>query len=100
VRPEEERKQFFFEKKNQKTFVYKAFALRQRIHQMGKSFRFFFQKEVLSCCRWVSLKATWYYLPTMPLGLVRRDNSIRFLSIGSVDTRAWPGPGVRPQKFT
>jgi hypothetical protein len=57
----EERKQFFFEKKNQKTFAYKAFALPQRLRQMGKSFCFFFQKEVLSCVRWVSLKATRYY---------------------------------------
>jgi hypothetical protein len=57
----EEKKQFFFEKKNQKTFDYKAFALPQRVHQIGKSFCFFFQKEVLSCCRWVSLKAAWYY---------------------------------------
>jgi hypothetical protein len=27
---------------------------------MDKSFCFFFQKEVLSCWRWVSLKAAWY----------------------------------------
>jgi hypothetical protein len=60
VRLEEERKQFFFEKKNQKTFVYKAFALLQRVSQTGKSFCFFFQKEVLSCYRWVRLKAAWY----------------------------------------
>jgi hypothetical protein len=56
----EESKQFFFEKKNQKTFVYKAFALPNRVGQMGKSFCFFFQKEVLSRCRCVRLKATWY----------------------------------------
>jgi hypothetical protein len=60
VRLGDERKQFFFEKKNQKTFDYKAFALPNRVRQMGKSFCFFFQKEVLSCCRWVGLKATWY----------------------------------------
>jgi hypothetical protein len=30
---------------------------------MDKSFCFFFQKEVLSSCRCVSLKATWYYTP-------------------------------------
>jgi hypothetical protein len=29
---------------------------------MDKSFCFFFQKEVLSYCRCVSLKATWYKL--------------------------------------
>jgi hypothetical protein len=56
----DERKQFFFEKKKQKTSDYKAFALPQRVRQMGKSFCFFVQKEVLSCFRWVSLKATWY----------------------------------------
>jgi hypothetical protein len=56
----------FFEKKNQKTFVYKAFALPQRLRQMGKVFASrragaaFFQNEVLSCCRWVNLKAAWY----------------------------------------
>jgi len=60
VRLDEERKQFFFEKKNQKTFDYKAFALPNRVRLIGKSFCFFFQKEVLSCCRWVSLKAAWY----------------------------------------
>jgi hypothetical protein len=43
----EERKQFFFRKKNQKTFVHKAFALPHRVRQLGKSFCFFFQKEVL-----------------------------------------------------
>jgi hypothetical protein len=45
VRLGEERKQFFFEKKNQKTFVYKAFALPQRVRQMDKSFCFFFKKK-------------------------------------------------------
>jgi hypothetical protein len=37
VRLGEERQQFFFEKKNQKTFVYKVFALPQRLRQVGKS---------------------------------------------------------------
>jgi hypothetical protein len=48
----------FLKKKNQKTFVYKAFALPQRVRQMGKSFCFFFQKDVLSCRPGVSLKTT------------------------------------------
>jgi hypothetical protein len=39
---------FFFEKKNQKTFDYKAHTMPQRAHLMDKSFCFFFQKEVLS----------------------------------------------------
>jgi hypothetical protein len=66
VRLEEARKQFFFEKKNQKTFVYKAFALPEHVGQIGKVFASrragaaFISKEVLSCCRWVSLKAAWY----------------------------------------
>jgi hypothetical protein len=53
-------KQFFFAKKNQKTLVYKVLALPLRVRQMSKSFCFFFQKEELSSCRCVSLKATWY----------------------------------------
>jgi hypothetical protein len=40
-------KQFFFAKKNQKTFVHKALAYLQRARQTGKSFCFFFQKEAL-----------------------------------------------------
>jgi hypothetical protein len=56
-----ESKQFFFAKKNQKTLVYKALALPRRVRQMAKSHCFFFQKEVLSSCRCVSLYATWYY---------------------------------------
>jgi hypothetical protein len=60
VRQTEESKPFFFAKKNQKTFVYKALALPKRIRQMDKSFCFFFQKEVLSSCRCVSLNATRY----------------------------------------
>jgi hypothetical protein len=51
-------KQFFFAKKNQKTLIYKALALPRRVRQMAKSFCFFFQKEVLSSCRCVRLKAT------------------------------------------
>jgi hypothetical protein len=39
---------FFFEKKNQKTFAYKARALGQRARYIVKSFCFFFQKEVLA----------------------------------------------------
>jgi len=38
-------KQFFFEKKNQKTFAYKACALPQRAHQWTKVFWFFFSKK-------------------------------------------------------
>jgi hypothetical protein len=65
MRQTEESKQFFFAKKNQKTFVYKALALPRRVRQMDKSFCFFFQKEVLSSCRCVSPRgvsprATWY----------------------------------------
>jgi hypothetical protein len=44
-------KQFFFEKKNQKTFVYKAFAYPQRLHHIARSSCFFFQKETLSGIR-------------------------------------------------
>jgi hypothetical protein len=40
-------KQFFFVKKNQKTFANLAHALPPRIRQMDKSFCFFFQKEAL-----------------------------------------------------
>jgi hypothetical protein len=40
-----------FEKKNQKTFVYRAYALHLTRTSMSKSFCFFFQKEVLSFCR-------------------------------------------------
>jgi hypothetical protein len=50
VRLEEERKQFFLEKKNQKTFVYKAFALPQRLQQIGKSFSSFFKKKCFLAC--------------------------------------------------
>jgi hypothetical protein len=60
MRQTEESKQFFFAKKNQKTLVYKALSLPRRVRQMDKSFCFFFQKEVLSSCRCLSLKATWY----------------------------------------
>jgi hypothetical protein len=45
----QESKQFFFEKKNQKTFASKALVLPQRARQMGRSFCFFFQKEGLPC---------------------------------------------------
>jgi hypothetical protein len=44
-------KQFFFEKKNQKTFDYLAWAFPQRARQIGKSFCFLFQKEALSFYR-------------------------------------------------
>jgi hypothetical protein len=54
MRQTEERKQFFFAKKNQKTLVYRALALPRRVRQMDKRFCFFFQKEVLSSCRSVS----------------------------------------------
>jgi hypothetical protein len=62
MRQTEESKQFFFKKKNQKTFVYKALALPRRVGLMDKSFCSFFQKEVLSSCRCLSLEATWYYV--------------------------------------
>jgi hypothetical protein len=42
-----ESQQFFFEKKNQKTFIHNPLVLRQRLRQIGKSFCFLFQKEVL-----------------------------------------------------
>jgi hypothetical protein len=35
---------------------------------MSKSFCFFFQKEVLSSCRCVSLKATWYNISNCCIG--------------------------------
>jgi hypothetical protein len=60
MRQTEQSKPFFFAKKNQKTLVYKALVLPRRVDVMDKSFCFFFQKEVLSSCRCVSLKATWY----------------------------------------
>jgi hypothetical protein len=47
-------------KKEPKTLLYKALALPRRVGPMDKSFCLFFQKEVLSSCRCVSLKATWY----------------------------------------
>jgi sporulation protein YlmC with PRC-barrel domain len=62
MRQTAESQQFFFAKKNQTTPVYKVLALPLRVRQMSKSFCFFFQKEVLSSCRCVSLKATWYKL--------------------------------------
>jgi hypothetical protein len=46
-----ERKQFFFEKKNQKTLIHNALGLTRGVRGMSKSFCFFFQKEVLSCSR-------------------------------------------------
>jgi hypothetical protein len=42
------RKQFFFVRKNQKTFANMARALPQGARRTYKSFCFFFQKEVLS----------------------------------------------------
>jgi hypothetical protein len=45
------RKLFFFEKKNQKTFVCKTLAFRQRLAQMARSFCFCCQKDALSGCR-------------------------------------------------
>jgi hypothetical protein len=41
----QEKKQFFFEKKNQKTFVTMAFALAQRISSRIKVFASFFKKK-------------------------------------------------------
>ena len=38
-------KQFFIEKKNQKTFAYKAYALPQRVRQLLKVFGSFFKKN-------------------------------------------------------
>jgi hypothetical protein len=40
-----EGKQFFFEKKNQKTFAYKACALPKRARQWAKVFASFFKKK-------------------------------------------------------
>jgi hypothetical protein len=46
-----ERKQFFFEKKNQKTFESRAEPLRRGRSQMDKSFLLlFFKKEGLASC--------------------------------------------------
>jgi hypothetical protein len=39
------KKEFFFEKKNQKTFAMSTRALRQRAHQTIKVFWFFFSKK-------------------------------------------------------
>jgi hypothetical protein len=39
---------FFFEKKNQKTFTFMAYAVRQGVRHDIKSFCFFFQKEALA----------------------------------------------------
>ncbi len=41
----QERKQFFFEKKNQKTFDYYRLALQHRAHQYAKVFASFFKKK-------------------------------------------------------
>jgi hypothetical protein len=41
----QEGKQFFFEKKNQKTFDYTRLALRHRAHQYAKVFASFFKKK-------------------------------------------------------
>jgi hypothetical protein len=46
----QERKQFFFVKKNQKTFVYKAFGVAQRIAIFAKVFAYFFKKKRLLSC--------------------------------------------------
>jgi hypothetical protein len=51
----QERKRFFFEKKNQKTFDYIRLMLPHRAHQQPKVFGFFFQKEALCCFGRVSL---------------------------------------------
>jgi hypothetical protein len=40
-----EKKEFFFEKKKQKTFDYKAYALPQRARQLAKVFASFFKKK-------------------------------------------------------
>ncbi len=40
-----ESKRLFFKRKNQKTFTYKVFALRQRLPQIARSFCFFFKKK-------------------------------------------------------
>jgi hypothetical protein len=53
-------KQFFFEKKNQKTSASIGFALPQRVLQVAKSRCFLFQRESLSCFVSVSAKADWY----------------------------------------
>jgi hypothetical protein len=42
---EEERKRFFFERKNQKTFSYQGFALSQRAREVAKVFASFFKKK-------------------------------------------------------
>jgi hypothetical protein len=44
-----EGKQFFFAKKNQKTFAHKVLALPQPTRPICKSICFFFQKEALAC---------------------------------------------------
>jgi hypothetical protein len=59
-RQKDERKPFFFEKKNQKTFVLIALRLRVPRAPIRKSFCFFFQKVGLSCCGRVSLNGSWY----------------------------------------
>jgi hypothetical protein len=45
MRQTEQSKPFFFAKKNQQTLVYKALALPRRVHQMDKSYCFFFKKK-------------------------------------------------------
>jgi hypothetical protein len=46
---EEERKRFFFEKKNQKTFAILAYAAGESATAKQKFFASFFKKEVLAC---------------------------------------------------
>jgi hypothetical protein len=51
----------FLRKRTKKLLIIRRSRCPNRVRLIGKSFCFFFQKEVLSCCRWVSLKAAWYY---------------------------------------
>jgi hypothetical protein len=67
----EESKQFFFEKKNQKTFVYWTSAPGWRGSQYPKVFCFFFFKEegLSSSPEQVSVIGGWYKSPTRRMGL-------------------------------
>jgi hypothetical protein len=46
-------KQFFFEKKNQKTFVIMVLAERRRVRQVAKVFASFFKKKRFLASRWL-----------------------------------------------
>jgi hypothetical protein len=49
----------FLKKRTKKLYSHSIKAAAPRA-PISKSFCFFFQKEALSCCAWVSLNGAWY----------------------------------------